>query len=890
MNEPAPNIVTIPQGILEAAGRHPDSPAFHWHDGGWKMLSYKEFTTGADAVAGHLREAGLRPGDRAAIISENSPEWCRAYLSIVRSGGVAVPIDPQLGAGEIGNLLRDSGAAIVIHSRRTRDNIEAYLHNAPPAPVGGITLINIDSPGYRALLSMKPSGDLPAAASDDIASIIYTSGTTGKPKGVVLTQANFCSDAAALIGAGLVTPEDNVLSVLPLHHTYAFMCTFLVPLFLGASITYPPSLKGPDLTAAMSEKGVSVLIGVPQLLAMIRNSIISKMENFPGPLAAMSAGMLRLCGFLREHSGINIGRVFFSSVHRAFGPRFRFIGSGGARLDPGVMRDLEALGFTVLEGYGLTETAPVVTFNPMEERRPGSAGKPLPSVELRIRDADEKGQGEIEIRGPMVMRGYYNNPAATAEAIHDGWLRTGDIGRIDRDGYLVITGRSKEVIVLSSGKNIYPEDVEKLYSGSPLIKELCVTGAGEKEEALHAVIVPDLEYVKNAKISDIREAIKWEISGMSAKVPPSMRVTGFSIRAEPLPRTPLGKVRRFLLRGEGGPAAPAGEGPEEAFTGEVPRKIAAELRRFVKEGRRIGINDNLELDVGLDSLAKIELAASVEKSLGAKLPDNFFADVRTVRELVDGVMRLIVPGEQAEGPAGSGWKEILLRELPEDDLSLVSLERSESMMLPSHLVFALLKLLFKICFRLEARGLENLPKTGNFILAANHTSYLDGFAVILSLPFAEFRNLYSLGLSEFFTGPVKGRFAKLAHVIPIDSSAYLSRALQISAYVMRNGRSLIVFPEGGRSAAGTLLEFRKGVGILAAEMGAPAVPVSIRGAFEALPKGAVLPKCRKITVAFGRPLSAGNTAAMEKATGTDIYERFAYALRERVREIAERQR
>jgi long-chain acyl-CoA synthetase len=247
------------------------------------------------------------------------------------------------------------------------------------------------------------------------------------------------------------------------------MCTFLVPVFLGASITYPISLKGPDLLAAIKGRGVSILVGVPQLLALFRNSIMKKISGLPRPLPFILLKLHGLARFCREKFNINIGSAIFSSVHKGFGKQFRFFASGGAKLDPSVMKDLEALGFTVLEGYGLTETSPVLTFNPVSRRKPGSAGKPLPSVTIRITDPSDTGEGEIEIKGPMVMKGYYNNEAATAEVLRDGWFRTGDRGRLDKDGYLFITGRSKEVIVLSSGKNIYPEDVEKLYLDTPLI-------------------------------------------------------------------------------------------------------------------------------------------------------------------------------------------------------------------------------------------------------------------------------------------------------------------------------------------------------------------------------------------------------------------------------------
>ncbi len=877
---------TIAEGFLKAAESFSDKPVFYYYLNGWRTLSYREFEAKTTALASYMIRIGLKAGGRAAIISENRPEWCEAYLAITVSGGIAVPIDAQLGPDEIRNLLLNCEPDIVFHSSKTFSNVTKHLKDISESLKGNISLVDFDSAEYESLTRKEPLVSFPETGPDDIASIIYTSGTTGIPKGVMLTHLNFCSDAAALISAGIVSHKDNVLSVLPIHHTYAFMCTFLVPLFLGASITYPESLKGPDLMSAIREKSVSVLVGVPQLLVMMRNSIYAKMEALP--LSFLVLKILKLSGLLRRIFKINIGRILFGSVHRAFGPQFRFFASGGARLEPSVMKDLEALGFTVLEGYGLTETSPVVTFNPLSQRKPGSAGKPLPSVEIRISNPSESGEGEIEIKGPMVMKGYYRNPSATADVLRDDWFLSGDIGWIDPNGFLFITGRSKEVIVLSSGKNIYPEDVEKLYLRSPHIKEICIVGAGEKDmaETLHAIIVPDLEYAKKELISNIPEAIKWAVAELSSGIPSYMRVTGFSIRTEPLPRTPLGKLRRFLIKEEAVVPETEEKESEEALFGEaVAQKVYEELKRFVKGDRRISPDDNIELDIGLDSLSKIELMVALERAFAIRLPEDFMVDTQKVDELIEKIKTLTTSGHarQTEGPGG--WREILAEEPSGDDLKVVSLEKPVGLVMPTLLAHSLLKGLFRLLFRLSARGKENLPRDKNFIIAPNHVSYLDGFAVILSLPFSDFKNIYSLGLSDFFTGFLKSRFARIGHVIPIDSSLYLNKALQISAYVLKRGRSLCVFPEGGRSFDENLMEFKKGIGILAVEMGVPVVPVYIEGTFQALPRDAMLPRPKRITVTFGKPLIAKDIDFSKKPSDADNYQYFANVLREKVGQL-----
>lgn len=876
---------TIPEKFLSVAGAYPHNTLFHSFRGGWETITYKAFADEVSVTASYLVRMGLKKGDRAAIIGENSPGWCSAYLSILTAGGVAVPMDSQLGAGGIQNLLYNSGSKIIFHSRMTEAAVKTAAERLSEL-YQPMKLIALYTPELHSLAvtgeAAKFPVSFPGSAAEEIASIIYTSGTTGKPKGVMLTHHNFCSDAEALIRAGIVNHGDNVLSILPLHHTYAFMCTFLVPVFLGASITYPVSLKGPDLLSAIKERGVSILVGVPQLLGLLRNRIMEKISDLPGPMSFLLLKIHGISRFCREKFNINIGSFIFSSVHKGFGPQFRFFTSGGARLDPSIMKDLEALGFTVLEGYGLTETSPVLTFNPVSLRKPGSAGKSLPSVTIRIMDPSDTGEGEIEVKGPMVMKGYYGDEPATAAVIMDGWFRTGDRGRVDRDGYLFITGRSKEVIVLSSGKNIYPEDVEKLYLGPPLIKEICILGAESEgtTEALHAVIVPDFEYAKQAGITNIQEAIKWELNKLSGKIPSYMRVTGYSISKTPLPRTPLGKLRRFMIKGNINRPSPenAMAIEESPAVDETSQLTLNAVRQFARDRQRINADDNLELDLGLDSLSKIELVASLEKTFSIKLPENFLSNIYTVGELTEKIRASKAGGFSAEAVGRMSWKNILAAEPAEK----IGFDESDILLLLLFLIHTFLKLICKLFFRLETRGRQNIPAGRNYVLTPNHTSYLDGFVLILSLPFSYFRHIYTLGLRDFFTGTVKGWLAKISHVIPIDSTSFLNKALQTSAYVLRNGFSLSVFPEGGRSVGGDLMEFKKGVGILAIEAGVPVVPVYIEGAVDALPRSAFWPRPKKITVTFGSPLLASDIDFSKKPADMDNYQYFANLLRERV--------
>ncbi|HAK89442.1 MAG: hypothetical protein A2X55_03530 [Nitrospirae bacterium GWB2_47_37] len=859
---------TIPSLFLSSVKNNKDRIAFNYFDGSWKGMTYEEFFSLSKNIASSLAENGLNKGDRAAIVCENRPEWCAAYMAIVMAGGIAVPIDMQLGSDEIRNLLIDSETKIVFYSSKTEPNVLSVIQE------NAIKGINFDATPFTH--SPIHSFTYSLISPDDIASIIYTSGTTGKPKGVMLTHENFCSDAAAVIQVRVVTHNDNVLSVLPLHHTYPFMCTFLVPLFLGATVTFSPGLKAAELAAAIRDKNTTIAIAVPRLLEMIRNGIVSKIRE----KGQILLWLMKVCGAARRVTDINIGRIVFNSVHKNF-PMLKFFACGGARLDPSVMEDMEAIGFTVLEGYGLTETSPVITFNPAEKRKPGSVGKPLPDVEIKIND-----DGEITVKGPMVMKGYYKNRTATDETIKEGRLLTGDVGYMDDEGYVFITGRKKEVIVLSSGKNVYPEDVEKFYASISLIKEICIT---EREGQLHAVIVPDFEYAKKALIGNVSEDLKWRINEVSMRIPEYTRVQGITLYREPLPRTPLGKLRRFMIKDLAKAGSEAGEvrgEDKDLHEDEVGRRVAGTIKSLIKDEIRIMSSDNLELDLGFDSLKRIELASALETIFSISLPATFTSEVQTVGDVVARIKAYAEKGIEKQG-ARISWTDMLEKEPSMEDAKKIGFSFSRTEVAAAYIFLLMQKIIFKLFFRLDIKGAENIPAGGVFVIAPNHTSFLDGFVIASSVSFKTFKGLYFLGFRRYFTGGLKSWFARVSHVIPIDMETYLHKALQMSAYVLKNKKALCVFPEGGRSFDGSLMEFKKGIGILAVELNIPVVPAYIKGTFEAMPRGSKFIRPAKIEVLFGKPVSAFDMDMSLKPADTDEYRFFADELRKRVITLSE---
>jgi long-chain acyl-CoA synthetase len=501
----------------------------------WQTRTYAELLARVRRTAAFLGGLGLQPGDRVALFLPNCPEWPEIYLGITGLGLVAVPMDAKLRAQEIGFILRDSGARVLFCSAaalpflpdlraQSPDLASVVLLDPAPPPAGCL--------GYDQAVAAAPATGAYADArphQDDLAALLYTSGTTGQAKGTMLTHGNFTSNVTAIRAVIAIYPEDNFLLVLPLHHTLALTANLLVPLASGSAISFIESLKSfsDDLRATQP----TALIGVPLLFEKMYRRVLENLQaRLPGRLLLK----LGLLGLVRRR------------VLARFGGKLRIMITGGAPCDAELLRAFTHLGLPLLEGYGLTETAPVLTLNPLEQPRPGSVGQPVPGITLRLFDATAEGVGEIAARGPNVMRGYYGQPDATASAFREGWFLTGDLGRFDAEGYLTITGRKKCLIVNREGKNINPEEVEAQALKSPLIQEALVLGYRESGEHVgeHVglIVVPrdDALSAPNAE-QRIRTDLKRVLHAIADYKHPRRIV----IRREEFEKTSTGKIKRF---------------------------------------------------------------------------------------------------------------------------------------------------------------------------------------------------------------------------------------------------------------------------------------------------------------------------------------------------------
>ncbi|MCG8430076.1 MAG: AMP-binding protein, partial [Candidatus Omnitrophica bacterium] len=485
--------MSVPELISQQAVRLPDKPALQIKQpGGWQRYTYRQLDESSRRVSAYLRRRGYAGGDTAVLILENCPEWAVVYLGIVRAGLTCVPLDIEIHHSEIAGIIADCAAGVLFCSRQVREG-----KVAGDLLKGMRDCIIVDEDAFTDILSGEPVAAAPDATGRKApASLIYTSGTTGEPKGVVLTHENLSANVQSAIKLELINEHDNLIVLLPLHHTYPFMVNLLVPLSIGATVTFaPPGFDPRRLTAFMREAGITVLTGVPQLFSLLYAGLSVRLAHIPGFVRMLLLPVIR------------------RAIRREFGASFRFCVSGGARLEPLVARGLSRLGIKVIEGYGLTEASPVVSFNPVNRTKPGSVGVPLPGVEVRINEPDEEGEGEILIRGANVMQGYFKHADWSAEVLRDGWLYSGDRGYLDKDGYLFITGRSKDVIVLGSGKNIYPQELESYYGRSPYIKEICILektqeSFGRQQQSLFAVVVVDLAYFRARGEVSINEKIR----------------------------------------------------------------------------------------------------------------------------------------------------------------------------------------------------------------------------------------------------------------------------------------------------------------------------------------------------------------------------------------------
>ena len=799
---------------------------------GKRHISYKQLV-GLVSQACRLMPPSCRRGERVAILAANTPEWAVALYAIWNIHAIAVPIDFMSTPEEIAYILDDCTPVAVWCD----DGTEEKLKQAIPLMSGSApAVLNLSSLKSLEAEEIHEDG-IGESDDEEIALIIYTSGTTGNPKGVMLTFGNILANTTACsVQTKVYISDDRVLVVLPLHHAYPLIGSLVLPISIGATSVFTEELNANAILSALQDHQCTFIIGVPRLLELFRNSIMSKIN------ASFVARLLyRICSACRS---LALSRLIFGKVQRTFGGHIRYISCGGAAADPQVTHDFYTFGFEVLEGYGMTETAPMISFTPPLHPKFGSPGKPIPCNTVKISDC-----GEVLVRGTNVMKGYYNRSEETAQVLDsEGWLHTGDVGYIDDDGYLFLTGRSKELIILGNGKNINPSELEQhlMELDKGLCSECAVTDDGRQ---LVAIVVPDMKAISEKGIVNIRETVMDQLIEPYNELEPSYKRIGrLELWNNPLPRTRLGKLRRHIIRKQleenGQPASSADAEAAPLPDTEEYRLVCKCLESLA--GRNVKPDEHFELELGLDSLAKMTLLSSLGKDLGREIPVTMLAQHPTARSLAEALAAM--PSEQMENrkPAAP----------------IVLPKTACTHGIYRHLFSMLLHSFSKVV----VEGRDNIPQ-GACLFAPNHQSFLDPFYLAAVMDGERYRNTFFYTISKFINGGQVAKFARRHNMVAMEINGDIRQSLALLQKALEEGKSVVVFPEGTRSMDGSMGEFKTSFAQLALDAHAPIIPVAIDGAFDILPRNRRMPAFGKaVSIRFLTPINPQFTDTSKSLT------------------------
>ncbi len=826
---------TIVDLIKIQAARIPDRIALQMaNESGWEEYTYAETYTLSRQAAWQLWESGLRKDDRVVLVSENQPEWCIAYLAAVQIGIAVVPLDAQTPAHEILAIAEFTAAKSILASESVLEKSDAETLSTTEMMLQNINR-NCEIVGVSDGTESKTStAEIPAdfpnveVSPDTVASIIFTMGTTVEAKGAMLTHGGFISNVQAVAKALPPTDTERILSALPLYHALSFSCSLLMALYSGTTATYVNALRPTTLLKTMRKAKTTAFIGVPRLFQMLQGTIERQASRADTP-----------------------GETLAEKARAVMGGEIRILVSGGAALSDAIYDGFQKFGMTLYQGYGMTETAPVLSVNPYLKSKRGSVGPAVEGVELQIENPDSDGIGEIIAKGPSTMKGYYQNADATEKAIRDGWLYTGDLGYMEADGYLYLTGHCKDIIVPASGKNVYPVELETLYRDSPAISEICVLGIPYEDgsdTAIHAVIVP------TASDEATKTEIQHHLQARAKQLPSYQQFHKSHFWDDPLPKTADGSVDRQSLRRSleahiKNMADLQGDSTADVDSAEprsdIPEEILTTLARLARmPAHQIQPESRLDTDLGLDSLTRLDLLLVLESRLGETIPDALLANLETVGDVV----RLI-----ETFPTDIARTEDERREDGKPDLRQVPRWYARAFR-------TVITGIYRNYFSLKCYGLEHIPKGKPYIIMPNHTSHLDTLTVITALGTKAYQLWVLAARDYWFATRFQGWFARTClNALPIEREGNFTEFLQdlrVANEVMAQNNGLLIFPEGTRSLDGKLQPFKPGVlSLLIYSPNVPVIPAYIEGTYHALPKGQNLPKKHPVRIVFGEPFT-----------------------------------
>ncbi len=768
--------------------------------------TYKELYALSLKFASFLKKNDIKKGDRIIVWAYNGTEYAVILLGAFMEGVIVVPVDLRSNLDLVKKIDGLVNAKIIFQTRykpKLKNKKIVFIEQI----IGILSHIKISS--------VKKEKSPAIIQEDDIAEIIYTSGTTGKPKGVILTHKNLVSDINALNKIEKIDSMFRFLSVLPLSHVFEQMVGFFIPLSNKSTIVYIKSLKASALFKAFNQEKITNAVMVPRLLQLIYSGIIKKVKD------KNKEKQFNLLLRFSEKLPFGLRKILFRKIHHKFGNRINYFMCGGAPLDRELERFYNATGFLILQGYGLTETSPVLTANTSKEWRLGSVGKPVPGVDIMV----DKNK-EILAKGDSITKGYFRDPKKTKELFKGSWLRTGDTGYMDKDSFLFLKGRKKDMILTPAGINIYPEDVESAINNIDGVRDSCVIGIEtKKKEEIHAVLL----------ISG-KAGAKQIIAKANKELDASQKIQDYTVWPyEDFPRTTTLKVKKFIVK-----EFVQNKVKPEGIV-EKKNKVYAILSRLTS--KKISRNSNLQ-ELGLSSIDRVELVSLLEQEFNLEIDEEDILPGTRVRELEN----LVKTQKRIE-------QKIIFRKW-----ALSPLTSCIRFIVQRLLLFPFVSLFS--CLSVE--GKDNLRDVkGPVIFASNHQSHIDTPAILMKLPLRFSKKTATAALQEYFLGPdmeVKSSGKRiLLYLLTAFFNIYLfpqkkgfRRSMKHTGDLIDKGWNILIFPEGKRSEK--ILKFKQGIGLLAVEMKVPVVPVKIEGTIKILSRDKRWPSFGKARVKIGKPL------------------------------------
>ena len=751
-------------------------PAFRY-----QRWSYSRLWEESGQVATLLQQRGLTKGDQVILWGPNSPQWVLIFFGCIRAGVILVPLDLRSAPDYVARVISRTDPKMAFTSRLTpKDDVALEVPE--------ITFEELD-----AAIQGLPQPERVDIMPDDLVEIMFTSGTTGDPKGVMLTHRNLTANIEGISQYITCKPSSRLLSILPLSHMYEQMGGLFTMLYHGASVTYPTSRQPTVLARTMRERRVTIMLLVPQALELLMNGIEREVKR--QGREALWSRLLRIA----ESTPFPLRRLLFRRVHKQFGGKLDFIVSGGAALDPDLGRKWELLGVKVVQGYGTTEASPVISNHSLRERRLDSTGRPLPNVEVRISD-----DGEIQVRGDNITPGYWRAPEETEAAFEGDWYKTGDLGFLDDEGFLHIQGRKKDMIVLPSGQNVFPDDIQAVLSKHPGVTDAAVVGLTRGSSAeIHAALILD-------NPDTAQEVVSWT-NGQLAE---QQRIRGFTVWPEQdFPRTHTLKVKKGVvidtilgrIQPESPAVSPAGSS-RDGGSRSLHRIIAEVSKRDIEAVRE---DATLGSDLDLDSLRRVELLSAIETELGVYMDESQLNPEMTVRHL--------------ESLVEEGSRNPPMMSFPDWGMQLWC--RIIRGLLQRAIIFPLVGL----PYRLKVVGRENLEGiTGPVLFASNHNLGLDNPLIIKAVPLKWRRRLAVAGAANLWKNPVWWIVNPLlGNAFPLASEGAVRPSLENMGRIMDNGWSVLIYPEGELTVGGPIKPFMNGTGLVAVEGRIPVVPLRL---------------------------------------------------------------